>query len=269
MASEESIRAFRSDGAVLLKGVLLEEEVTMLAQGIEENLASLSPLALIASSEDDPGRFVEDFCSWNRISAYERIMKHSMLPLIASQLMQSETVRLYHDHMLTKEAGTRQKTPWHQDQPYYNVSGNDTISFWIPVDSVPLASTLKFIKGSHKFPWYLPRTFKDGIAKWFSEEIGMPELPADIDERGEEYEQIAWPVEPRDVVAFHFLTLHASNGSEARRRVFSARYVGDDVRHAARPWRCSPPYEGLADRLGDGQALEDDLFPIVWPPAAI
>ena len=47
-------------------------------------------------------------------------------------------------------AGTRQPTPWHQDQPYYNVDGTQNVSFWIPVDPVSRASTLEFVAGSHR-----------------------------------------------------------------------------------------------------------------------
>jgi len=37
--------------------------------------------------------------------------------------MGSSTVRLYHDHMLTKEAGTAQRTPWHQISPITTSKG--------------------------------------------------------------------------------------------------------------------------------------------------
>jgi hypothetical protein len=62
------------------------------------------------------------------------------------------------------------------------------------------------------------------------------------------------------------LALHASSGvgPSQRRRVFSARYLGDDARHAIRQWRTSPPFEGLALRLPDGAEMSDDLFPRVW-----
>ena len=50
--------------------------------------------------------------------------------------MGARQVRLYHDHLLVKEPGTRQPTPWHQDQPYYNVDGRQTCSVWMPVDPV-------------------------------------------------------------------------------------------------------------------------------------
>jgi ectoine hydroxylase-related dioxygenase (phytanoyl-CoA dioxygenase family) len=80
---------------------------------------------------------------------------------------------------------------------------------------------------------------------------------------------VGWALQPGDVVAFHMLTLHASAGVDAdrRRRVFSVRYLGDDMRHAPRPWATSPPFDGLAERLPAGAVMDDPLFPLVWPAA--
>lgn len=262
-----TIDAYARDGAVLLRGALDASELARLAQGISHNLAQLSALALVASEPDDPGHFVEDFCTWQDNPAYADILQRSALPHIAAQLMQSQTVRLYHDHLLVKEPGTRQATPWHQDQPYYNVSGRQNVSFWIPVDPVPLASTLRFVAGSHTGTWYMPRSFRDHQAQWFPEGT-LAELPA-IEAEPERFRQLAWALEPGDCVAFHMLSLHASSGvgPGSRRRVFSARYLGDDARHAPRSWRTSPPFAGLTARLPEGAELNDPLFPLVWPSA--
>jgi ectoine hydroxylase-related dioxygenase (phytanoyl-CoA dioxygenase family) len=262
-----TVEAFERDGAVVIRGALKAAELSLLAQGIEHNLAHLSPLAMVASQPDDPGRFVEDFCTWQSNDAYRRVLTESALPRIAAELMKSQRVRLYHDHLLVKEAGTRQPTPWHQDQPYYNVSGRQNVSFWIPVDAVPQESTLRFVAGSHAGTWYMPRTFRDSQAKWFPEGT-LAELPP-IDDQPQHFRQLAWALEPGDLVAFQMLTLHASSGTGPgqRRRVFSARYLGDDSRHAVRTWRTSPPFAGLADRLADGAAMDDPLFPLVWPPS--
>jgi ectoine hydroxylase-related dioxygenase (phytanoyl-CoA dioxygenase family) len=262
---ETAVADFQRDGAVVLRGVLNAEQVALLEQGIEYNLAHLSALAQVASKGDDPGKFVEDFCTWHSNPAYTSIMRESALPRVARELMQSQSVRIYHDHLLVKEPGTRQPTPWHQDQPYYNVSGRQNVSFWIPVDPVSVESTLRFVAGSHAGTWYMPRTFRDHQAKWFPDGA-LAELPA-IDEQPEHYPQLAWAMEPGDVVAFHMLTLHASGGvsPSRRRRVFSARYLGDDARHAPRPWRTSPPFAGLSDRLADGAVMDDVLFPRVGP----
>jgi ectoine hydroxylase-related dioxygenase (phytanoyl-CoA dioxygenase family) len=259
--SPETIQSFALDGAVVLRGVLNPAQVAQLARGIEHNLAHLSPLALVASEPDDPGRFVEDFCTWQHNNDYRSILCDTALPAVAAQLMQSQQVRLYHDHLLVKEAATRQPTPWHQDQPYYNVSGRQNVSFWIPVDPIPLESTLRFVKGSHAGTWFMPRTFRDQQAKWFAEGT-LQELP-NIDANPAAHPQLGWALESGDAIAFHMLALHASSGSATRRRVFSARYLGDDARHAPRPWRTSPPFEGLAQRLADGAVMDDPLFPRV------
>jgi ectoine hydroxylase-related dioxygenase (phytanoyl-CoA dioxygenase family) len=260
---ETAVADYQRDGAVVLRGALNAEQVALLEQGIEYNLAHLSPLAQVASKGDDPGKFVEDFCTWQSNPAYASIMRETALPSVALELMQSQNVRIYHDHLLVKEPGTRQPTPWHQDQPYYNVSGRQNVSFWIPVDPVSVESTLRFVAGSHTGTWYMPRTFRDHQAKWFSDGA-LADLPA-IDDQPDHYPQRAWAIEPGDVVAFHMLTLHASGGvsPSRRRRVFSARYLGDDARHAPRPWRTSPPFAGLSDRLADGAVMEDVLFPRV------
>ena len=125
---------FQRDGAVLLKGVVAPALVDLLRKGIDDNIAAPSPRAKIASGADDPGRFIEDFCNWRTNLAYRRFIFDSGLAEIAGELIASSVVRLYHDHMLTKDAGTAQRTPWHQDQPYYNIEGRQTVSFWIPVD---------------------------------------------------------------------------------------------------------------------------------------
>ena len=261
----QTVAAWRRDGAVVLRGLLRPRELAILERGIEANLASLSPLGLVASPPDDPGRFVEDFCCWQHIPEYASILRDSALPEAAARLLGGDTVRLYHDHLLVKEPGTRQPTPWHQDQPYYNVGGRRNVSFWIPVDPVDRASTLEFLAGSHEGTWYMPRTFLAREARWFPEgslaEIPDPAVPP-WRER-----VIGWALEPGDCVAFHMLALHASGGTGPgrRRRVFSARYLGDDAVHAPRTWRTSPPFEGLAARLPAGAPMDDPLFPRVWP----
>jgi hypothetical protein len=62
------------------------------------------------------------------------------------------------------------------------------------------------------------------------------------------------------------LTLHAAAGVEPgrRRRVFSVRFLGDDITHAPRPWITSPEFPGLAERLPAGAEMEDAIFPVLW-----
>ncbi len=262
----QCVEAYARDGAVCVRGLVSAEDLAVLAAGIDQNAAHPSPRAKVASSPDDPGWFFEDFCNWQDIDAYRHLIWQTRIAEVAAQLMQSQEVRLYHDHTLIKSAGTRQPTPWHQDQPYYNIEGRQNISMWLPVDPVPRAATLEFVAGSHRGPWLMPRSFLDQQAKWFPEG-SLADLP-DIEANRAAFDIVGWALEPGDAVFFHMLTLHAAQGSNTRRRVFSVRFLGDDITHAPRAWVTSPDFPGLAERLPAGAPMHDEqLFPRLWPAA--
>ena len=109
----------------------------------------------------------------------------------------------------------------------------------------------------------MPKTFLSEQAKWFPEG-SLAEVP-DVDGQPGSHEVLGWELAPGDAVAFHMLTLHGSAGSTTRRRAFSVRVIGDDIRHAPRKWRTSPEFEGLAEELPAGVEMEHPLFPIIHP----
>ena len=245
-----------------MRGAFSPDEIELARAAIEANLASLSPLAQRASPESD-GAFIEDFCSWRRIPELERFIRSTSAVDIAAELMGADVVRRYHDHVLVREPGTSQRTPWHQDLPYYNVEGHQNVSMWIPVDPVERSSTLELIAGSHLGPWYMPRSFLDEQAKWF-EEGSLAELP-DLAADPETYHILGWELEPGDAVCFNMLTLHGAGGTGDRsRRVLSIRFLGDDMVHAPRNWVTSPPFPGLEGELPAGVPMEHPLFPVLW-----
>jgi ectoine hydroxylase-related dioxygenase (phytanoyl-CoA dioxygenase family) len=260
----EDIEFYRQNGAIVIRGLCTATEISLLQQGIARNMAEPSPLAIVASAPDDPGYFIEDFCNWQRITEYRQFIQNSNIGAAAGQLMGSQQVRLYHDHLLVKEPKTLAKTPWHQDQPYYNIDGEMNCSMWFPVDPVSESATLRFVAGSHKQGWLMPRSFMSNEAKWFPEGT-LKDLP-DIDGNPDKFKILAWALEPGDAVFFHMLTLHGAGGvgSGQRRRVLSVRFMGDDIVHAPRPWRTSPPFPGLTDQLPAGAKMHHPLFPILW-----
>lgn len=263
LVTPEIVEAYARDGAVCIRGLFNQNLIDELTQGIEENLRKPSPRAKVASQPDDPGWFFEDFCNWQDNAAYRRFIFESGIGQVAAKLMQSQQARLYHDHLLVKEPGTRQRTPWHQDQPYYNVEGHQNVSMWLPVDPVLREATLEFVAGSHKGPWLMPRTFMDNEAKWFPE--GSLENLPDIEATRSDYNILGWALEPGDAVFFNMLTLHASSGVSGtqRRRAFSVRFLGDDMTHAPRHWTTSPPFPGLEKELAAGVPMEHALFPLL------
>jgi ectoine hydroxylase-related dioxygenase (phytanoyl-CoA dioxygenase family) len=78
-----------------------------------------------------------------------------------------------------------------------------------------------------------------------------------------ELDIVMFDVQPGDCVAFNAKTIHGATGnSDSRRRAaYSVRWAGNDVVYFPRP-TSSPPYRDPG--LSSGQALESDVFPIVF-----
>jgi ectoine hydroxylase-related dioxygenase (phytanoyl-CoA dioxygenase family) len=264
-ADDEAVAAFARDGVVCVRQVFSAPEVAAAAAAIDVVLARRGPLAQVASGTGDPGTFTEDFCRWREIPQIEQLARHSRVPAVAAALLATPQLRFYHDHVLVKEPGTAQRTPWHQDQPYYNVDGHG-VSAWIAVDPVPEDGSLELVAGSHRGPWLMPRTFLTRQAHWFPEG-SLTELP-DIDANPAAFDIRRFALQPGDAVFFDFLAVHGAPGFPypSRRRILSLRYLAADARHAPRRWRTSPPFDGLQAELPAGSTMDHPLFPVVWPP---
>jgi ectoine hydroxylase-related dioxygenase (phytanoyl-CoA dioxygenase family) len=257
--TQEQIAEFARDGAVLIKG-LFADHVDTLRKGVERNMAEPGPYAAENLLPGEGGRFFDDYCNWTRIPEFEKVIRHSDAARVAGELMRSDSVQIFHDHVLVKEPGTSKPTPWHQDGPYYFVEGEQTISFWSPLDPVTDA-TLRLVAGSHKWPKPVLPT------RWLKEDAFFPDEGAYIpvpDPDAEGLTVLEWTMEPGDAVAFDYRTLHGARGntSTSRRRAFSVRFLGDDARYVERPGRTSPPFPG--HDMVPGQRLREDWFPVVW-----
>jgi hypothetical protein len=263
LVDESVVGDFTRDGAVVLRGVLGPTWLELLADGVEYNRLHPSPWAHWYTDEDEAVGFWTDYVTWPTVEAYRRVAFESGLAPIAGALMRSSTVRFFHDHVLVKEPGATEATPWHHDDPYYCVDGMQNVSMWIALDPVPAASGLRFIAGSQRWGRrFVPRRFLDHVP-YGSADDRFELLPSD-DELLDGRTVVGWDVEPGDVIAFHYRTLHGApgNATTSRRRAVSLRWLGDDVTFGERPWTVSPPYE--PDGLVVGGPLDGDpRFPLV------
>lgn len=265
--SPDQIESFRTDGAALLPGVLGPSWIDALRDGVEHNRTQPSPWSHWYTNPDESVGFWTDYVTWQDVPAYRSVVFESGLADIAAQLMGSATARFFHEHVLVKEPGATERTPWHHDQPYYSVDGDQNVSMWIALDPVPHGAGVRFLAGSHLWGrWFIPRKFIDHTP--YGPEVDRYELLPDIDaliaDAPDEHRIVSFDVEPGDVVVFHYRTLHDAPGNVSatrRRRVVSMRWVGDDAVWAERPWQVSPPFE--ADGLAPGDPLDDDRFPVV------
>lgn len=240
-------------------GALFADHIETLRRGVDRNLAQPGEYAAENLRRGETGRFFDDYCNWTRIPEFEEVIRDSAVAEAAADLMESDRVQLFHDHVLVKEPGTSRETPWHQDSPYYFVEGEQTVSFWVPLDPVREAS-LRCVRGSHR--WDRPVL----PVRWLSEDDFYPDdssyLPVP-DPDAEGMAVVEYAMAPGDAVAFNFRTLHGARGnhSDRRRRAFSLRLVGDDARYVERPGRTSPPFPGHG--MQPGERLREDWFPVL------
>lgn len=263
--SDENVVQFRDDGATVVRSVLDQRWLDVLADGVEQNRRSPSVWANWYTNADEAVGFWTDYVTWPDVAEHRRVAFESPLADVARQLMSSDEVRFFHEHVLVKEPGAAERTPWHHDQPYYGIDGDQNVSLWVALDPVPTGAGMRFLAGSHRWNrWFVPRRFVDHES--YAEADDRFEIVPDLDHEIEngDHPVLSFDVEPGDVVAFHYRTLHDAPGNSlaSRRRAVSYRWLGDDATFATRPWTTSPPYE--ADGLTVGGPLTGDVrFPLV------
>jgi ectoine hydroxylase-related dioxygenase (phytanoyl-CoA dioxygenase family) len=265
VVTDEHVGEFADNGATVIRQLLDHHWLSQIADGVEYNRTHPSAWSHWYTEPDEAVGFWSDYVTWPEVEQYRRVAFESPLASAAGRLMQSQTVRFFHEHVLVKEPGAAERTPWHHDQPYYCLDGDQNVSLWVALDPVPATSGMRFVAGSHRWNrWFVPRKFIDHTP--YGEPPEGYELVPDIDSEIEagRHRIVSFDVEPGDVVAFHYRTLHDAPGNRltSRRRAVSFRWIGDDARYATRPWQVSPPYE--PDGLTVGGRLGDDpRFPLV------
>ena len=263
----QTIAEYRRDGAVCLRGIFDADWRDALAQDIEQDKTAPGPLAKDRTGAGG-GLYFVDFQLWRRWPNCRRFIFDSPAAGIAAQLMGSDTVVFYHDHLLLKERETGAPTPWHHDQPYYPVDGTQILSIWLPLDPVPKAAAMEFIAGSHLWGrWFQPKFFDAKATRLAGLPEGFEEMP-DFDAERANYQILSWEMQPGDAICFHGLTVHGAPGNLSpinRRRAWATRWLGDDTRFAARAGEISPNLTGHGLKPGDPMPCE--MFPQVWPSA--
>ncbi|CAH1788854.1 unnamed protein product [Owenia fusiformis] len=268
--TDDQKETYRADGAICLRGVFNKHWIDVATEGIERLLANPSDHAEAIKGKTGPGSYFNDFGNWQRIPEFEDFVRNSPAGKLVGQLVGTKRVTFYHEHVLIKEPGTLKETPWHHDQSYYPINGDLVASIWMPLDPVPLETSIQFVKGSHKWgKWFYPRKFESFESYTANKEISgqVFEKVPDIDSEINKHEILSWAVEPGDCVVFHMKALHTAPGNinmERSRRVLSTRWLGDDACIAERPWDLPLPIIG---GLSPGDPVVSDMFPTVWSQA--
>ncbi len=253
--------AYERDGVVCLRGVFSPDWVGYLADAVEEAMASPGPHAEEYAPRGGSGRFFGDLELAQRLPKFMRFALESPAAATAARIMGATRVNFFYDQLLVKEPGTSERTPWHQDQPYWAVSGRQVCSIWLTLDPVPEEVSVEYVCGSHRWPEYSPYHFADGTPYEGTE---LPPLP-DIEARRAEYDIRRYAMEPGDCLVFQAMIVHGAPGNTGlhRRRALSTRWAGDDARYCRRPGEVAIPTQDPG--LEHGARLDCERFPLAWP----
>jgi ectoine hydroxylase-related dioxygenase (phytanoyl-CoA dioxygenase family) len=257
----DDIKTYERDGVVALRGAFSESWIDLLREGVRSALAA--PGAGSETYEQD--RFFGDLDLWRRTEGFGDFVLHSPAGEIAAAMMKSETATFLYDQMLVKEPRAMVRTPWHQDQPYWAVSGRQVCSIWTPLDPVGRDVSLEFVRGSHLWSEHNPQHFLDQTPY---EGTGLPDLP-DIESARDQYDIVGFDLEPGDCLVFQAMIVHGAPGNSSqctRRRAYSTRWLGDDARYCDRKGEVAVPT--FKTGLKHGDRFEGKHFPLVWPRLA-
>jgi hypothetical protein len=149
--SDERIDAYRAAGHVRIDGLATPDEVAAHRPGLlraaPKGRYEHRPLA----ERDTYGKaFLQMFNLWTHDADARAFVFARRFAGVAAALMGVDGVRLYHDQALFKEPGGG-PTPWHQDQFYWPLETDHTITLWMPlVDVSPEMGVMEFASGSHR-----------------------------------------------------------------------------------------------------------------------
>lgn len=220
--SREQIERFRHDGFIRLKDVFD-------AQALAHYGAEITRLTIALNTQTTPleerstydKAFLQVMNLWLQGGPAREFAFGKRLAGIATALLETEGVRLYHDQSLYKESGGG-ITPAHADQYYWPLASDRCITAWVPLQAVPRdMGPLAFFAGSQHVE--------------FGRDLGI----SDESERAitANMEAHGFPIvdEPFDLgeVSFHLgWTFHRAgpNRSQRPRSVMTVIYMDRDMR---------------------------------------
>lgn len=193
---------------------------------------------------------------WRTDEAVKQLALNQEIASMAAALEGVETMRLWHDQALFKEAWAN-PTSWHIDDPYWSFYSRHATTIWIALDDATVQNgALYFLPGAHKEASFDNVMIGENIGSLF-----------DVYPDWRSRDPVCVEMKAGDASFHNGLTPHAAgpNMTTGRRRAFAIIYMPDDVKFNGQ--RNILP-QAMFDTLTPGDALDNDDFnPVVTPQA--
>jgi len=216
----KQIETFRKDGHTLMKGVLAPDEVAAYRDVLVSAAEQYNTEKRKMEDRDTYGKaFLQIMNLWRSDEAVKKFVMAKRFAKIAADLLGVDNVRIYHDQALFKEPGGG-PTPWHQDQYYWPVDTNNTVTMWMPLVDISIdMGMLTFASGSHT---------KGAVINHEISDESEAEFDRYVKENGFEIAR-AHTMNAGDATWHYGFTIHNApgNNSSIMREVMTIIYIAD------------------------------------------
>lgn len=246
---------FRRDGFVKLANVLSPGAVIRLRTELIKLLEELFKVSLDGGVRD---RFLSIELAWPENSLIRSYVVSERIGKICAELLDVQSVRLYHDNILSKEPGCG-RTPWHFDDHHFPLATDDVVTAWIPAQPIPIAmGPLAFAKPLGVFDLVkdiefnkFDTSYDRQISEVFSaNKVVIEDGAFDIGE-----------------VSFHHnRSFHTAEQNQTRqsRVVLANTYFADGARVISEPTMVSGDWQKFIPGVNPGGVAASELNPICW-----
>ena len=177
--AQDQLEHFRREGYLLSKGFLEAEEIAHLRDCYTETAARLQAEQVLENVQSGGDRD-EDFQVYQIRTAHLRhpifrmlINDSRLLDLV--ECLIGPDIRLIHYQGLYKPAATGGAIGWHQDNYYFNVAGERTVSVWMALDDATIENgCMWYLPGRHGARMAHEQLWDSSVKKGFY--FAIPEL---------------------------------------------------------------------------------------------
>ncbi len=215
------VKYFSENGFIKIKNIFDASVIDYMNIVISKEVDRLNNQQIPLEERDTYGKaFLQIMNLWTHTSAVKDIVFGKKIAQIATGLMRTTGVRLYHDQALFKEPKGGH-TPWHADQYYWPLATENTVTAWIPLQATPLNyGPLEFSAGSNRLTAGRDKQISDESQAFLEAEL-----------KNHKFEHV---IEPFDIgeISFHRGWLYhraGSNVSGNMRKVMTMIYMDKDT----------------------------------------
>jgi ectoine hydroxylase-related dioxygenase (phytanoyl-CoA dioxygenase family) len=247
---DERIQEFREKGHTLIQNVLSADEIAAYRPVIVGAADRYNTEKRKLEERDTYGKaFLQIMNLWQVDKDTKKFVIAKRLAKMAADLMGVENVRIYHDQALFKEPGGG-PTPWHQDQYYWPIDTNNTVTMWMPLVDIDVEmGMLTFASGSYVNGAVFNHEISDESETLFDDYVRDKQF--DISR--------AKTMKAGDATWHRGFTIHNApgNNSDKMREIMTIIYVADGARitpyknewqkNDHEKWLMGKPIGGLID----------------------